>query len=410
VPGLVVAIDGTRILGCAWHPHFQSYHVLVHVVAGPWIVAGVVADEKLELEGLPATGVGHGFTVDLAGATDRRLLIGETDEWFDLPQTSDRRGADITLEEIIGVPGRRPWVSGKIYFDALLAGLSIETIVDLFFRDCLDRPADPEGLLHYSRRIREGSLTFEALRKILVNSQEYKVHWRQASAAPGAIFSQRIVLRAGKELNAGWQGGAERETCISLRRLMTLSGIDFVAAAYAELLGEPPAAPDLWCHVAELRRGRQRLDIIRELSERPAALARSIGWSDVVVEREREPAATALPVAGATAPAASDLLRLEGMAFVTASCGRLLGRPPSAQEALFLCERLSGSQGKLEILEYLAADPGALPANVRRTEPFRTAPRPAVNLQGRTAAGAGRAATSASRRPAATSAAAVRNK
>jgi hypothetical protein len=372
VPGLVAAIHGTRIFGCAWHPRFRTYHVLVHLVAGPAIVASVVADEKLDLENLPAAGVGHGFAVDLepsdsgADAGDRRLLIGETDEWFDLPAMADRGTGDVTLEEIIGAPRRRPWVSGKIYFDALIAGLSTETVVDLFYRDFLGRPAEPDSLAHYSGRVREGSLTYEALRAVLVGSQEYKLRWRRADTAPGAIFSQRIVLRAGNELrDIAEVGGGRRRTFVSLRRLLPLSGIDFIASAYRQLLGAPPAGSTLWCHVAELRSGRQRLDIVRELVGRPAAFARNVRLSDPI-EEPAEPV-QALPATAIAVPLA-DLLRLDGARFVSESYRHILGRQPGPDEAAY-CLIASSSGKQLDILRYLASEPEAIARRVRLVEP-----------------------------------------
>jgi hypothetical protein len=376
VPGIVLAVQGARLIGCAWHPRFRAYHVLVHLVAGAGIVASVIADEKLDCENLPAEGIGHGFIMDLgsferaAHAVDPRLLIGETDEWFDVPGAERALTRAITVEEIVAVPNRRPWVSGKIYFDALLAGRSTETIVDLFFRDCLGRPADPDGLAHYSGRITDGSLTFEALRAHLVNSQEYKLRWQRADAAPGAIFSQPIVLRSGRELNPLRESGGRKETRVSLRRLMRLSDIDFIASAYRELLGMPPAGAALWRHVAELRAGRQRLDIVRELNDRPAAVARKVLLSDPIDDPEvpKEPASENAMPAKAIGVSPADLLRLRGRKFLTESCRRILGRQPSTNEAAYCLGEATPGR-RLDILRYLAGEPEAIARNVRLVEP-----------------------------------------
>ena len=389
MPGLVLEVEGTKLAGCAWHPRFSTYEVLVHVVVGPAIVRSLFASERLQRADVPEAGVGHGFSVDVGAfgvAAERieevKLLIGETDEWLPLSEPEEHDDAEITVEEIIGAPFRRPWVSGKIYFDAQLAGLSPETIVDLLYRDNLGRPADPDGLAHYSARIKDGSLTYEAFRRILVGAQEYTQRRWQAHEAPGAIFSQRIVLRAGREYEAEKEGKKAKELTVSLRRLCALDGIEFIVEAARQLSGKLPDSRTAWRLLAELRRGRQKADIIRELLGQPAALARNIRFADLVEEaparaergrkerlrlvagsargKERQGAPVLVPLI--------ELLQLDGAKFVGEAYRRILGRAPGAGEAAFCAKELAAGGRKREIILFLAGEPEAIARNVRIVE------------------------------------------
>jgi hypothetical protein len=403
MPGLVLELEGTRIVGYAWHPRYRRYEVLVHALLGPAIVRSVLAKELIEHERLPEDRTEHGFIIDLGpfGITPERmarvkLLIGETDEWLELPDRGCA-GAEITVEEILAASFPRPWVTGNIHFDAQLAGFSTETIVDLLYRDYLGRPADPEGLFNYSARIESGLLSYSEFRRILVSSQEYVLRRWRAYEAPGAIFSQQIVMRAGKELDPARKAKAGQEVQISLRELAALGGIDFVLQAYQQLLGRPADSRAVWRHLSELRAGRHKLDIIWEISRQPAAPGHNIRFLHAADEpetpvappaqparaRQSRQTAASFPVGDlrgngsvatvgrrtlTAAPARlqlTELLRFDGEQFMTAAFRRLLGREPSAGEAAFCMGELAfGDEKKQEIAAFLAGEPEAITRNV----------------------------------------------
>ncbi len=377
MPGLVLAVEGTRLIGCAWHPRFRSYEVVVHAALGTEILRSLLACERLKRADWPEEALGHGFAVDLkpfgveASAMDRaRVLIAETGEWLSPPAAPERAGREITIEEIIALPYGRPWVTGRIYFDAQLAGLSVETMVDLFYRDYLGRPADPEGLANYCGRIRTGSLSFDGFRRSLVSSHEYGLRRRKTDEAPGAIFSQAIVLGAGREFQTVKKRKAERERRVSLRRLLAREGIDFILEAYRQVCGEAPQSRALLRHLNELRAGRQKLDIIRELCSAPAAFARAIRFVELLEEgavappeerQSRRPEARKVKGGRAEKGAglavrADDLLRREGERFLADAYRLILGRGPSAGEAAFCAGELEDGGGKEEILRLLFAE------------------------------------------------------
>ena len=379
MPGKILAVQGTKLVGCAWHPRYRGYEVIVHAVIGSAVVKSALANESFKYGALPPEAAGHGFVFDLASLALRpervaraRVLIGETDEWLDLPGRQRRPDGEITIEEIVELPFRRPWVGGKIYFDAMLAGLSIESVVDLTYRDFLGRPADAPGLAHYAGRLRDGSLDYAGFRAVLLRAPEYAQRKWRTHEAPGAIFSRRIVLSAGREPEAEMRAGRGAETHVPADALLARDGIDFVAASYLRLVGEPPPAGLVWRRLDELRTGRQRLDILRELAQSPHARLRNIRLAGPV----DGDAAAAAPRASARkarrgealSVSAAELLGLDGGEFAEASWQRILGRSPSEEERAF-CAVLDGREQKRELLEHLAREPEAVARKVRLAAP-----------------------------------------
>lgn len=434
MPGLVLDTEGTKIVGCAWHPRYRSYAVLVHAVLGPAILRTVIADERLKHERLPEGRAGQGFVLDLApsGVTADsiarvKLMIGETDEWLDLPGATPADEQDVTIEDIVAAPFARVWVTGNIYFDAQLAGFSTPTIIDLLYWDYLGRPADPEGLASYSARIDGGTLTCEEFRRILIGSQEYTLrHWRTYEA-PGAIFSQQVVMRAGTEfVPQPRDDRAKRAVRISFRELMALGNIEFVVQLYSRILGRSADARTVWRRLSELRAGRQRQDIIWEVfrqriaarrdvrflhrseepepviagsaarfgavsSQREGASAPASGFAEdgrsaagrgkrkLPAIGDGERAAQAAGAAGPPIPT-SDLLQLDEARLVSEGFARILGREPSAGEAAFCAAELAAGLDKEEFLRVLAGEPEAIAREVGLVETPRLTPASADDM------------------------------
>ena len=290
MPGRIVAADHQHIAGWAWHSGFHAYPVVVHLAARSTIVASVVADQAAS-KGLPAEANGHAFRLPLsqislgsARLEEVCLLIGETDEYVS-PFTSPNHGqGTLTIEEIISAPRRRPWVTGKIYFDAELAGLSCETIVDLFYRDYLGRPADTDGLAHYTKAIRQGKMNYVGLRKGLIESEEYRGRRRHVQDAPGAIFSQKLVLTSPEADDDGSLASRSWRPRVSVRQLLSHGDEQFVATAYRQILGLSADSEGLRFYLGELRKGRSRLDLLHQFSRETQAVVRGVHLVDIPAE------------------------------------------------------------------------------------------------------------------------------
>lgn len=213
MPGCVVALSESQVVGWAVHPQLSDYPVLVHLVQDSRILRSAVADEP----GPPGSGEinpGSWFSIGLAdfefSQEQLGLLgfrIGETDEEIPLehersprrpppPGALAERPAVLTVERIMSANTRRPWVNGTTYVDAEQAGLDCATIIDLLYRDILGRAADPGGLSNYVLQREQGIRSLKDIRKSMVQSEEYRQMSWPVSQAPGAIFSQAITLLA----------------------------------------------------------------------------------------------------------------------------------------------------------------------------------------------------------------------
>jgi hypothetical protein len=280
MPGQYSVIDQRRIVGWARHDRYASYHVLLHVVLRTVIIRSLIVNGPGDGTGAPGT-AGHWFDIDLAELgvpvaqqPDLRLLIGETDESVAPFRRREPDAPLISIEEILRAPFRRPWVVGGTYIDALRKGMSPATIVDLFYRDFLHRPADPDGLANYTSRILHEELTYDGLRQELLQSDEYRARRHFSYDAPGAIFSQKLVAMA-KELPP-----VEPEDAAGLQvpidELLALDDADFVAAAYRRILGRDADAAGEFHYLGELAAGRRKLDILLAFAAEPEAVLRDV--------------------------------------------------------------------------------------------------------------------------------------
>lgn len=211
MPGAVMQLSKLRASGWATHPNLSGYPVLVHLIYRTRIVRSVVADQPNPSE---SEGKRSGwFNINLADITlsedaqehDLAFLVGETDEYLPTPKNGLRQRLrpelrKITVEDMIYENAKRHWVNGVTYVEAERAGLADFDIIDLLYRDLLGRPADPDGLANYIFQRREGILSFDDIKKSLVESDEYRHRLKWASEAPGAVFSQAIVFCAANPL------------------------------------------------------------------------------------------------------------------------------------------------------------------------------------------------------------------
>ena len=281
MPGVLTCAEPHRLAGWAVHAAFRDYHVVVHLVHGTAILATFVAREAAP-PGAPEEAEGHCFDIDLtaypqvqATLHQLRLLIGETDEMIE-PFPRSGAAALLSIEDILATWFPRRWVSGKIHLDAMAEGASPETIIDMFYRDWFGRPADPAGLAGYADKLRSGALSAEQARDILLEAGEYTESVRTVDDAPGAIFSQEIVLLSG-ELMASRSFDDEGDSrVVPESALLEFEGERFVTEAYRRLFGREVDPEGMAFYTSELRRGRARADLVKTLANEPDALARGV--------------------------------------------------------------------------------------------------------------------------------------
>jgi hypothetical protein len=209
MPGVVVSLSKDKVSGWAVHPRLADYRVLVHVIRGTRILASAIANQRP-----PSTKVRQSqswfhigladFDLPTAELKELVFLIGETDELLRCNNVRAKsRSAETTVEDIIFHNFQRCWVTDETYLDAQAAGVDDADIIELFYRDILDRPADPVGLSNYLFQRRQGIRSLTDIRQTLVESPEYINRIKDTARAPGAIFSRSIVRLVATEVPGG---------------------------------------------------------------------------------------------------------------------------------------------------------------------------------------------------------------
>ena len=203
MPGVVTLLTPAKASGFALHPQVQGYPVLVHVVHKRRILCSCVADRPPPSNRDQQSACWFQFQLAEFGLSylDLRtlsFLIGETDELLDVARVTRKpkpsAKTPMPVEDLMDANVRRHWITGATYLDAERVGVSEADIIDLLYFDILGRRADPAGLANYLTHRREGSKSLGDIRKELLGSEEYAARRKEAAWAPGAIFSQPIVL------------------------------------------------------------------------------------------------------------------------------------------------------------------------------------------------------------------------
>ena len=305
--GAVTRIDVTAAVGWARHDARAEYPVTVSAILDNLVVASAIAQKVLaecgrdESASHPDAKRRIWFLLEFEPqAVDRdalgklRFVIGETDERLLSTKGAPAKAADdavLTLEEILAVNTPRPWVTGATFHEAEAAGLSIEDIIDLLYRDILGRHADPPGLLNYVQRLKTDSRNFNDVRHSLLESDEYRRRRINAADAPGAIFSQRLVLRSGR--GSGSVSGAvarpvppRAETRrLRLRPMLGLATEAFITRLYLEVIQKPIDATTLRSYVERVNGGMSPVEIGAEMQRE----ARLLGIDEVSILELEEP-------------------------------------------------------------------------------------------------------------------------
>ena len=275
MPGKVIELTAQRAIGWAGHPRLASYAVLVNVVHRSLVIRSTLADRPLhgpEETGEPRA---HGFVVDMtrlgltsAEFSELRFVIGETDEPLALPEDmAPAVKSPLTVEDILALAqAPRGWVTGETYIDAAKAGLRTETIVDMFYRDYLGRPSDPNGLAHYAKSVNAGTISYDDIRRSFVESDEFRLRRKYIDNAPGSIFSQKIVIAAAVDDLAPTVPSAVSTPVVDLDELTVLDGEAFVREVYGQLLHKEADAAGMAHYLHQMGLGMTKLDMIRRVA------------------------------------------------------------------------------------------------------------------------------------------------
>ncbi len=297
--GAITRLDVAAAVGWARHDARADYPVTVSAILDNIVVASAIA-QKLQAECGREEGTPHPdarrriwFALEFeAEAIDRealsklRFVIGETDERLLPSKGAPAKAPDdavLTLEEILAVNTPRPWVTGATFHEAEAAGLSVEDIIDLLYRDILGRHADPPGLLNYVQRLKTESRNFNDVRHSLLESDEYRRRRISAADAPGAIFSQRLVLQSGR---TPANGVATRPASprvetrrVRLRPMLGLATEAFITRLYLEVIQKPIDATTLRSYVERVSGGMSPVEIGAEMQRE----ARLLGIDEVSI-------------------------------------------------------------------------------------------------------------------------------
>jgi hypothetical protein len=279
MPGRLETIADGWARGWARHPLHAGYPMTVHALAAGRVVATGLADMADRADGVP------GFAVQLGLATDPervQILLGETDEVLAPPGRPRLPPRLLTVEDLIATPTRRAWVRGACHIDALHAGLLAETIIDLLCRDHLGRPPGPVVMATALAQLETGG--FDGVRRMLLNSSEYKYRRLYADAAPGAIFSQTLILAvAARDFTTEAQRAA-KVTQVSATPLLELDDAAFVAACYRSILRKEPDRAGMSHYRGQLAAGISKVAIIRHLSNEFETISAGITITDLPQE------------------------------------------------------------------------------------------------------------------------------
>jgi hypothetical protein len=260
MPGNVDVFDAGGLRGWARHADHDGYAVTVHAVCAGRVLGTTLADIARP-DGMP------GFAITLPGLPPQPglgILIGETDQLLAVPRAGPDPPRRLTVEDLIATPVRRPWVTGACHLDAVAAGLRPQTVIDLLCRDFLGRPAGPVVTATALAQLPEHG--YDGVRRMLINSSEYKYRRIYAADAPGAIFSRPGILSsAARDFTTDSQTAAKL-TQVSAARLLELETEAFVTACYRHILRKEPDRAGMAHYLGQLAAGISKVAIIRHLS------------------------------------------------------------------------------------------------------------------------------------------------
>lgn len=276
MPGSILALTPHMVRGTATHPRHRAYVMTVHVLMQGRRIATALA-------ALMQDGRAQGFEIRFETTMNPQhlqVVLGETDEYLQMPAVHAPARPHRTVEDLIATPAPRPWVNGACTIDAEQAGLLPETVVDMLCRDFLGRPAGASTIGSSLRRLQEGQ-DYEAVRRTLLQSVEFRQRAVYADNLPGAIFSQRMLMQAASAdfPSAGRVGG--KVLTVSARKLLELNGETFLAACYRQILRKEPDRSGIEYYMHQMTNGRTRVEILRHLANELDAISAGVHVVDL---------------------------------------------------------------------------------------------------------------------------------
>jgi hypothetical protein len=275
--GNIDSIADGWVRGWARHPVHGLYALTVHALVDELVVATTLADGARP-DGLAGFAIALPPAIASARVT---VLLGETDERLALSAPPAPAARRLRVEDLIATRVRRPWINGACVLDAVAAGLRPETVIDLLCRDALGRAAGPVVIANGLQRL--GERGYDGVRRMLIESSEYRYRRVYADHAPGAIFSQSMILAvAGRDFTTQAQRDA-KVTLVSAEPLLALEDEAFVTACYRQILRKDADRAGLAHYRGELAAGMSKVALIRHLADDFEAVSAGICVVDLPV-------------------------------------------------------------------------------------------------------------------------------
>jgi FkbM family methyltransferase len=237
--------------------------------------------------------------------------------------------------------------------------------VQCAYMTLLKRPADPDGLAHYTDSLHLGVSKHEVIRQ-LRDSREGRSRNVDLAGLQGALQRARLarVLRRVAEAPKSLVRSSTLRSRGALDQLLALHNDEFVRGAYAAVLQRPPDIDGYSFYLNRLQRGTPKWQLLAEMADSEEAKGRErLGGLDALIRAQRR---ARFPLIGAFARRRT---RIEGASAVET---RL-----RAIEQRLLAAPLPGPQRGLGATS-IDAIPAAAPA--RSTEPSGGPTRPQLLL------------------------------
>lgn len=213
-------------------------------------------------------------------------------------------------------------------------GLSDDAFLRKAYFSLLGRPPDPSGAAGYMSRLRAGIPKQQIWDEISSGEEAMRFATRQPAMLPGASSALPVN---------------------NVAALLMLDGVDFVRAAYREILGRPVDPAGLRDYTAKLSSGVAKEQILADLRSDPEgqAFGSSLEGLDQLVRRVQQGTDAQIP------SSLDELLALHGEMFVRAAYLVLFKREPDAQGMHRYLELLRAGYSNMFILKALYEAPEA---------------------------------------------------
>lgn len=236
-------------------------------------------------------------------------------------------------------------------------GLSNEAFLKKAYVSLLGRAPDASGAASYLTRLRSGIPRTVIWSEIASADEARRFSSRQpqpVAAAPGRQ-PQPAPVAPGRQPAAAAATWAPRVAIQSVDDLLQLDGVDFVRAAYREVLGREADPSGLRDYVTRLSAGTSRQQLLADLRCDPEGQAHGalLPGLDELVRRVQE------GDRDVNVESLDELLSLHGETFVRAAYMLLFKREPDPQGLARYLEILRAGHSNMHVLKALYEAPEA---------------------------------------------------